>query len=197
MLKRILVTVALIGVTAASFGQGTVIFDNRNITTGQAPVTDVGVTNRVSGATVKAQLFSAAGVGVASNSLSAAGVPVPFRTGINAGFVETRDTIANPFDPPNMVNQVVAVTPTANGPATVQMRAWDAAFPTYDAAIAGLGRYGWSNIIPIPTTGGGNPALPPSELAGLQGFGLVVVPEPSTFALAALGLAAFLFRRRK
>jgi hypothetical protein len=193
MLKRILVTVAIIGVTAASYGQGTVFFDN-DMGARVAPVTDVGVTNRLSGSGFSAQLFAASGINAPSNSLVAAESRVQFRTGSNVGFVPTSTVTINSFTG-SAVDPTVTVTPTEGGPATVQMRAWDAAFPTYDAAIAGNGKYGWSNILNLPATGGG--LTPPVNLVGLQGFSLVQVPEPSTIALGAFGLAALLFRRRK
>lgn len=192
MLKRILVTVAVIGVTAYTYGQGTVVFDNQNITTGPAPVTDFGVTNRLAGAAFSGQLYSAAGIGAAESSLTAAETRVQFRTGGGAGFVVFNTAVNNAFTG-SPVDPEITVTPTANGPATVQMRAWESSFPTYEAAVAGGGKYGKSNILNLPATGGG--LAPAVELTGLQGFSLV--PEPSTFALGALGLAALLFRRRK
>jgi len=45
------------------------------------------------------------------------------------------------------------------------------------------------------TLGGG--LVTPPNLAGLTGFTLVNVPEPSTIALGVLGLGALLIRRRK
>lgn len=193
MLKRILVTVALIGVTAAAFGQGTVIFDNRNLTTGPAPVTvGVGGTN-ASGPAWSAQLYSAAGDQRANlSALTAAETRGAFRGGINAGFVQLSGT--NPFTTAP-VDQEVTVTSVANGPATIQMRAWDSQFSTYEAAVAANGWYGSSAPIFLAATGGG--LLPAVELTGLQGFAMTIVPEPSTLALGALGLAALLFRRRK
>jgi hypothetical protein len=71
----------------------------------------------------------------------------------------------------------------------------------YNSGAAGL-LYGYSSI--SSTLIGGNP-LPPTALFGagpgqIPGFvlGPVLVPEPTTFALAGLGAAAMLiFRRRK
>lgn len=54
---------------------------------------------------------------------------------------------------------------------------------------------GQSNPINYTLAGG---TTPPPELLGLTGFQLQVIPEPSTFVLAGLGIASLLlFRRRK
>ena len=55
-----------------------------------------------------------------------------------------------------------------------------------------------SNVVGL--TPGDSTASPPglpADLAGLEPFSLVVIPEPGTIALAVLGLAAFFVRRRK
>lgn len=205
MLKRLLlVTVAIIGVTAASYGQGTVIFDNtaaaRTLldpvgspggfltTGGYAPT----------GALWKAQLYSGP-AGASEASLTAAGTPVQYRFGANGGIVETRDTQINAFTG-QPVNAEVAVVATGGAAATIQMRAWSAQYATWDDAVAanpgGL-MHGKSPLLALAKTGiGGAGGTPGEALTGLQAF-TIVVPEPSTLALGALGLAALLFRRRK
>jgi hypothetical protein len=78
---------------------------------------------------------------------------------------------------------------------------WTGAFTSYDAALAGGAMVGQSVLA---TTGTGNPsstpAGTPTALSGtFTGLTLApgVVPEPASFALAGLGLAALLaFRRR-
>lgn len=189
MKKTIGSLIAITVLSLSALGQGTVIFDNKNITTGEAAVRAAGT--NVAGAGWSAQLYSAAGDQRANlGALTAAETRVGFRGGVNAGFVLLGGT--NPFTG-NPVDQEVTVTGTANGPATIQMRAWDSQFATYEAAVAAGGWRGVSDPIFLAATGGG--LLPAVELTGLQGFGMV--PEPSTLALGALGLAAFLFRRRK
>jgi hypothetical protein len=101
-----------------------------------------------------------------------------------------------------------ATTP-GGGFAWFQVRGWESAFgTTYDQAKnAGPinGRYsllGTSNIIRVKT---GDPVnnIPPGALTafGLQSFFMLqleCIPEPASFAIAALGLGALLlFRRRK
>jgi hypothetical protein len=82
---------------------------------------------------------------------------------------------------------------------------WTGAFTTADAAIAAFnGRqamFGESAVFTTGTGGAGTPATLPTNLkttfGGMTMVANAVVPEPATFALAGLGLAALLvFRRR-
>ena len=78
---------------------------------------------------------------------------------------------------------------------------WTGAFTTYDAAFAnGTGMVGQSAIA---TTATGDPlatpvpGFPVSLRYTFAGFPQAIIPEPTSFALAGLGLAALLvFRRR-
>lgn len=87
-----------------------------------------------------------------------------------------------------------------------QVRCWETAFgATYEQAVANtvtqngrLALAGFSNIIRVkagdPTAG-----VTPGSLtaAGLQGFVVTVVPEPSAIGFAAMGIGALLLLRRK
>lgn len=94
------------------------------------------------------------------------------------------------------------VSPT--GDVNVQVRAWSAAFATYEEAFAAgaAGQpnvlVGASNLMRI-TPASGTTAPPPITGAGLQSFVASPVPEPSMIALSILGgLGAMaLLRRRK
>jgi len=91
-------------------------------------------------------------------------------------------------------------TPTvAPGTAiTYQIEAWSTA-ATYAAAVAAKDPSGISAVNNY-TLGGGSPSVPPAAL-NFASFNLSpagVLPEPTTFALGAMGLGAVLmFRRRK
>lgn len=84
-------------------------------------------------------------------------------------------------------------TSASGGTLTVFLVAWDNAYATFQAAAAAKAVVGWS--APFSYTYANTIGTP-------SGFGLrplgVVVPEPSSLALAGLGAAAMLvFRRRK
>lgn len=79
------------------------------------------------------------------------------------------------------------------------VKAWDSAAASYDAAKAGNGLgFGKSAVFSYTQP---DPVLLPSDtyMTGFAGFSITqnVVPEPSTVALAALGVAGLVFLRRK
>jgi hypothetical protein len=165
----------------AVVAQSTFRFENVNSAAGiDAPVFDAEGA-RLAGPNYAAELWG----GVTSNSLSPTvsffsgqRVILPFETGLAAGYFTTTSSMA-----------VWAVS--GGGFAWVQVRAWDARLgATYEEVLAlGIGGYGESAQLNIR---GGNPlGVPPTvsaALTGLQSFSLLpVVPEPSTWALLALG----------
>jgi hypothetical protein len=208
MLKKFIVTMALVGVATVSYGQGTVNFETANIGA-PARVFQPRSTNPVFGNNWFAQLYAAAVANAPEATLLKVGTQVNFRgtapTSTSAGYVQTFGTTSKGAE----VNPVVTVTPTAGGPATVQLRAWSAAFDTYELAAAALlannpaAHVGESAVLSLSATGGGGepPALPVNltGLTGKEGPGITLrdVPEPSTVALGVLGAAALLFARRR
>jgi hypothetical protein len=179
-MKKLLVTLAAVLVSASTSGQGTINFNNL-----------------VSAATppINAPVFRADGVtqvGLAPGGASAqlyvsvgggAFTPVPtvlqFRTaGAAAGYVN------NPT--------AVQVPGVAGGTAVqVQMRAWETGTgATWEAATI----KGQSATLNLTLGGAGSPPSVPADLVGLTSFSMI--PEPSTMALGLLGAAALLYRRR-
>lgn len=92
----------------------------------------------------------------------------------------------------------------AGGTATIKLDIWyDGAgglFPNYAAAAAGGGFVGSATFANGVSNPGGAPPVPAPNLTGMPSINLTasVVPEPSTLALAGLGVASLLmYRRRK
>ena len=163
---------------------------------------------------VNARVFDAQGVplegpnyvgelwgGIVSDSLTPARgyysgqrIIIAFRTGSGAGIVRDSYAGRDEADHPT----VLGVTPLISQ-AWLQVRAWDLRLgATYeDVAALGIGGYGGS---PLFTAFGSDPGVlfaVGAPLTGLQSFRLLpVVPEPSTWALLALGgTALWAFRR--
>jgi hypothetical protein len=184
-MKRILAGIACLALSVGAFAQGTVIFSNTQSALGVpggAPVFDVGGVVRLEGAAYLAQLFA----GPNADSLQPWGASAsPFRTGTGAGF----------WNPGADSTRIIGnVAPGAT--ATIVVRAWEAAGGTsFDVAKAAGAKWGESAAFGVVTGGVGLPPSLPAPLVGLTSFSLV--PEPSTYALLALGAAALFLRRRK
>jgi hypothetical protein len=183
------VAAVFLAVGAMAYGQGTFEMANRRAVTAlDAPIADA-LGTKLSGDAFLAQLWAAP---VGSAAFKAYGDPVPFKSGVAAGYFLTLVPVT-----------LADVTP--GGKVDVEIRAWRAsAGATYDAAVlapmvAG-GNYGISLVISGLATGGvpdpatGIPSVP-SPLVGLQGFSFIV-PEPSIMALGLLGAAFLVLRRR-
>ena len=89
---------------------------------------------------------------------------------------------------------VVGGITTAGASAAVTVRAWDGnTGATYAAATT----KGSVTFTQTGFGGFGSPPANPVAFTGFKSFALTSVPEPSTYALAALGLGGLLFLRRK
>ena len=179
-MKKTLIVAAMLA-SLGAYAQGTVNFANIVIEGGvrvvDAPVFNVDGTTRLSGAGFQAQLVAGPNAG----SLAVIGAPTGFLTGGGAGYFSGG---------PRTIDSV----PPGNA-AALQVQAWDTASgATYAAALT----KNTSAVLNLAATGGsGNPPSLPAKMTGLQSFSLKTVPEPSTIALGALGLAALFLRRRK
>ena len=174
-MKKLILTVAAVMVSVAAFAQGQVTFNNRVAGVVDARVTfaDGASAGQGVGAGYTAQLFG----GADANTLSALLPNTTFRTSSAAAQGYVNGTVVD----------VPGIAP--GNKATLVMR-------VFDSAGAGVGQSGPFTI----TLGGGT--LPPANLEGLAAFtvsgtGGPIIPEPSTIALAALGVGALLLRRRK
>jgi hypothetical protein len=143
-------------------GGGLVNFNNRVPAADiDAPVFDVDGTTRLEGAAFVAMLYA----GPTEDTLGAVGAPVSFRTGQTAGYLDPR---------PNALRVLPNVAP--GGAAWLQVRVWEAAYGSYEQAVAAGGKYGSSKVISVETGGGGEPPELPADMKGLESFHLVQAP---------------------
>ena len=173
----------------SQLGNGTADFlVGTTVWTGFTPIGSPGIAGQYGGSSTFAQLLTAPGFNQPESNLVPQTPITTFRTGRAAGFVAPLT--------------VTASNVGLDAAATIEMVAWDNSsgqYPTWKEAfaawtegnIAAVESGRWNAII------GGT--LPPPSLDGLQSLNLYyLIPEPSGFALAGLGLATLLvFRRRK
>jgi hypothetical protein len=192
-MKKILLTLALVAVTAASYGQGTIAFGNT-------------IASRV-------KYISAPG---------AAPVDMPISVRLNFGVffsstsgVESQLQLANPALGTSSTTSIGIIVGAGtyaiiggaeNATVFMQIRGWDAAFGSDWAAAKAAGTgYGQTDIRSVTLASALGPGT--SIWQGASGVDAkkflpmtvaVTVPEPSTIALGVLGLGSLLlFRRRK
>ncbi len=149
-------------------------FAFRNFVPGliDAPVFDTDCQTRLKGSAYLSQVYA----GLSPDTLEPANGPIPFLgTGIG-GYMEQAGGAVVPGVPDRTL-------------VYAQLRAWEAAAgPTYEAAVAGGGKHGASNIVPVLAI---YPPALPDWAVGIQSFCLVPEPTPSVlcyYSLAALAV---------
>jgi hypothetical protein len=220
-MKKLILSIITLTTAASAFAQGTVTFNNRipgigttrvysgpAYRSGNSPTdvppgstdytgyTLIGTIGGMSASTTFANLIGAPGANAPESSmLPPITLPTTFRTGLAAGNVfATTATFANiPGDSPV---------------ATFEMVVWDNStglypnWPQASVAIASGLIFGGRSAPFVLQNIGGAIFTPPNIVSSIPGQGLqsfsIVIPEPTTAALAGLGAAALLiFRRRK
>lgn len=193
-MKKTILMIAGLVATVSMMAQGNLSFGNK-ATGVNAPVTDAVTGAMLAGGDYIAMLYwgpagadASAFTPVVENNTGTVVAGLPFRTGAAAGYI---------------VTTAVSVREAPAGVAIqVQMRAWSAVGgATYEAAYAAattggmisVVKLGVSNVITVTPN---SPPSTPQVLAGLQGFSINYIPEPSILALGLLGGVAFLLRRR-
>jgi len=201
MKKILLIITATVVVAQAAFSQGTVSFANTGTfaTTRDRSVYDVGgvtkLVNVTGGQTYVAALYWGTSADAINNlavrSLTVAGDDTLARSIVSFRVVDPTTTTAGTW---------VGGTRFFNGADVgaslkLQIRVWDSSkFQSYGDALNGGGIHGESAAFDYTVAAA-------ADAAGqkINNFaGLTLVPEPSTIALAVLGLGSLLlFRRRK
>lgn len=109
------------------------------------------------------------------------------------------NTAKNTFAADGIFSLGVLTVPGSTTSASVTVRAWDSSVgATYDAAVAAGHGYASSTFDVNGLATGSTPPPAMDNFAGLTlTAGQVVIPEPTTVALAALGLGGLLFVSRR
>ena len=195
-MKKSLV-IALMGIacgTVQSFGQGTIILDNYN--TGGPNVTLNGA-----GLTAGWTLGFYYVVGNATGSIAAdptgeedpsvlgGGLVLATGTGSTAGF----DTVFTGHTPGEALATTTFSVPgtSINGGDTITLEAVAYNGSSYTSSTL----RGHSMAFTMPTTS--NTSVTPSQIGAFMPGFVIPIPEPSTFALAALGAFALVCRHRR
>jgi hypothetical protein len=211
-MKRLLGILAITALTASAFAQGTVALQNQTGLVRQwTSATDSTlITTPQNGAYVEL-ICAPVGTTLANafGTYSAGGFAANYSS--LAGFLAANSgwSLAQ-GNPPATINGFGAglfnggglTLPGIAGGANAEYMivGWTGAFTTYEAAYASGTSF--LGVSAIDTTVTGNPGTtPPGTAVSLRptftGITLAPIPEPTTFALAGLGLAALLvFRRR-
>jgi len=199
MKKTLVAAILGLAATASVMAQGRIVLDN--YTSGVAPYATI-TYGANSGGTLNTAVLSTAGFTVGIYySLTSATFTDPSGTAVPGGtFVlatGTGSTAAISADGPGLVNNTadLSITPNLGVTAWFVLVAYKGGTTYADPLSTIRGHSAVFTVVPNNSFGGGTPIGP--AMAGL-GFQVIGVPEPSTFALAGVGLAGLLiFRRRK
>jgi len=189
-MKKWFIAATMVGLSASAFAQGTVNFNNLNISP-SVFTNKSGVSGLAKAGTFTVALYwaSGAGTGVINPATT-----TPVLVGLGSGQGDGNFSVGT------------GVTGTATAPgasAEFEVVGWTGAATSYSAANVAGNFVGIGTPFQNGTGGNGTPALVPMDMTGWTGNLILTpvaggIPEPTTIALGGLGAAALLlFRRRK
>jgi hypothetical protein len=196
-MKQLLAGVVILSFASVALGDQTVNFRNNVLTTANTKVLfgensagfTVGnpVVNDL-GKSFVAQLYQSTG-----GSLTAVGATANFRPVANVDATTT-----GTWSGANRTLVGSNIGDTVN----LVVRAWDSSFASFEAAVAANGLSGQSAAFTFRNPGNVPAGTSDTFMVNFVGFSISqvtgpVIPEPSTIALAGLGVAGLLFLRRK
>jgi len=191
-MKKLLTTGLMVGLAVSALAQGQINLDNNANTDTSAAATSNGLfflNNGTTTALMSTDFNAQFWGGSDANSL----VLLKTIAGANAN----GDNAFGPGTITDLSGNFVTI-PGALSTGFFRIDAWTGSAADYNSAIAAGSPHGSSGVFSNPL---GNPqAVPPGTPTDFTSMPatILVVPEPSTFALAGLGAAALLiFRRRK
>lgn len=199
-MKKFATIAAVMATALGAFAQGTVVFQN---SASSLVKWGAGVSGQTEGTSVAA----AADVKVGLYYMSAPGTYTLVSTQFPIVGTSSSGTpnaaLNGRFTGNPTTLTVTGLTAGQNG--TFQVRAWSGPYTSYEAATTGGATYLGSSADFVnasggavdPVTGIAGPAATLSGFSGLNVGSGAVIPEPSTFALAGLGLGALLLIRRR
>jgi hypothetical protein len=192
---KILAMIVAVGTAVSAYGQGVLIWNIAN--TGGISATSNGLlyTNN-NGNT---GLFDGINNNVGIEALGGSGSPSSL-LGVFTAATDAKGYTGFDLGKFQAGNAVQVPGVAAGGVATIQLNIWyDGAgglFPSYAAASSGGGLVASATFQNPTSNPGGIPPSPDQQMVGMPSMTLVV-PEPSTIALAGLGIAALLIFRRR
>jgi len=183
-MKKLLLTLALAAVTTLTYAQGTIQFANNAGT--RFTINGVRPVNTSAGGPAAGTYSFAAFVGLSADSLSAQPIGEVGANTATGGLISS----SNP-----QAHGLPGFAPDAT--VFIQIRGWETRFGSWEEGQAGLhGASAVRAVVLGPPSGPGTVIWSSTDLTKFQSIDLV--PEPSSIALAVLGLGSLLlFRRRK
>lgn len=175
-MKKLLIVLAAVVVTATSYGQGFINFSTHVSAGVDAPIWLPD--GSAPGPSYSAAMYLVSGGGVLTllpDSIT------PFRSGLGSAYV-----LPTVFSVPGVPHLT---------PASFVLRAWETAAGSYEAAASST-TFAWGQSPELTITPTEPLAFPADLPASFTGFTMVIIPEPATICLFAAGAAFLLWRRR-